>query len=155
MLRVKWLKGTDDLSDAYNVRFQVFVKEQNVPIQLEMDDTDKIAQHIVVYRNNKPIGTGRMFVQDGKYYLGRIAVLREYREQHVGTLVVKSLLKEAFDKGADEVHIHAQIQVQDFYKKVGFVPYGKPFYEAGIEHISMAAYRPDFKITDTAPSSET
>ena len=41
MLRVKWLKGTDDLSDAYNVRFQVFVKEQNVPIQLEMDDTDK------------------------------------------------------------------------------------------------------------------
>ena len=72
----------------------------------------------------------------------------------MGTLVVKSLLKEAFDKGADEVHIHAQIRSRTSIK-VGFVPYGKPFYEAGIEHISMAAYRPDFKITDTAPSSET
>jgi predicted GNAT family N-acyltransferase len=82
-------------------------------------------------------------VQDGRYYLGRIAVLPEYRKQNTGALIVKSLLKKAFDSGADEVHIHAQISVRGFYEKLGFIPYGKPFYEAGIEHISMAAYKPD------------
>jgi predicted GNAT family N-acyltransferase len=143
MIRIEWLEGTDDFTDAYRVRFQVFVKEQNVPEHIEIDDIDRIAQHIVAYRNNAPIGTGRLFVQDGRYYLGRIAVLPEYRKQNTGALIVKSLLKKAFDSGADEVHIHAQISVRGFYEKLGFIPYGKPFYEAGIEHISMAAYKPD------------
>ena len=154
MVRIKWLKGTDDLTDAYKIRFQVFVKEQNVPVELEIDDIDIIAQHIVVYRHNKPIGTGRMFVQNGKHYLGRIAVLREHRKQHIGALIVRSLLQKAFDRGSDEVHIHAQISVRDFYKKLGFIPYGKPFYEAGIEHISMVAYRPDYENKDDSLQNE-
>src|SRR5690606_9024073 len=97
VIRIKWLEGPDDLTDAYRVRFQVFVKEQNVPPELEIDDMDKIARHILVYMNSSPIGTGRLFVQDGKCYLGRIAVLREYRKQHIGTLIVKSLLQKAFN----------------------------------------------------------
>jgi predicted GNAT family N-acyltransferase len=155
VIRIKWLEGPDDLTDAYRVRFQVFVKEQNVPPELEIDDMDKIARHILVYMNSSPIGTGRLFVQNGKCYLGRIAVLREYRKQHIGTLIVKSLLQKAFNSGIDEVHIHAQIWVQDFYKKLGFIPYGKPFYEAGIEHISMVAYRPDSQDNSNSLLNET
>ena len=142
MIRIEWLEGTDDLTDAYRVRFQVFVKEQNVPEHIEIDDIDRIAQHML-HTGIMLLLAGRLFVQDGRYYLGRIAVLPEYRKQNTGALIVKSLLKKAFDSGADEVHIHAQISVRGFYEKLGFIPYGKPFYEAGIEHISMAAYKPD------------
>lgn len=140
-MQIKWLKGTDDLTDAYRIRFKVFVEEQNVPADLEVDDIDGIAHHVVVYQDGIPVGTGRVFEQDGRYYLGRIAVLKEYRKQHIGSLIVKLLLEKAFECGAEEVHIHAQIAVLDFYKKLGFIPYGEPYDEAGIEHISMVVYK--------------
>lgn len=140
-MQIKWLKGTDDLTDAYKIRFKVFVEEQNVPADLEVDDIDGIAHHVVVYQDGIPVGTGRVFEQGGRYYLGRIAVLKEYRKQHIGSLIVKLLLEKAFEWGAQEVHIHAQIAVLDFYKKLGFIPYGEPYDEAGIEHISMVAYK--------------
>lgn len=140
-MQVKWLKGTDNLTDAYEIRFKVFVEEQNVPADIEIDDIDGIAHHLVVYQDGIPVGTGRVFEQGGRYYLGRIAVLKEYRKQRIGSLIVKLLLQKAFELGAREVHIHAQISALEFYKKLGFIPYGEPFDEAGIEHISMVAYR--------------
>lgn len=142
-MQVKWLKGTDNLADAYLVRFKVFVEEQNVPSDIEIDDIDAIAHHVVVYKDDTPVGTGRVFEQDGRYYLGRIAVLKEYRKQHIGSLIVDLLLHKAFELGAMEVHIHAQTSALEFYKKLGFIPYGEPYDEAGIEHVSMVAYRKD------------
>lgn len=146
-MQVKWLIGNDDLSDAYEVRFKVFVEEQKVPADIEIDDIDAVALHLVVYDNGIPVGTGRVFEQNGCYYLGRIAVLKEYRKRHIGSLIVKQLLRKAFELGADEVHIHAQISALEFYKKLGFVPYGQPYDEAGIEHISMVAHRKDSHLT--------
>ncbi len=140
-MQIKWLKGTDDLTDAYKIRFKVFVEEQNVPVDLEVDDIDSIAHHIVVYQDGIPVGTGRVFEQDGRYYLGRIAVLKEYRKQHIGSLIVNLLLQKAFELGAREVHIHAQTSALEFYKKLGFIPYGEPYDEAGIEHVSMVVYK--------------
>ncbi|HEY8363165.1 MAG TPA: GNAT family N-acetyltransferase [Tissierellaceae bacterium] len=140
-MQIKWLKGTDDLTDAYKIRFKVFIEEQNVPADLEVDDIDGIAHHVVVYQDGIPVGTGRVFEQGGRYYLGRIAVLKEYRKQHIGSLIVKLLLQKAFEWGAEEVHIHAQTSALEFYKKLGFIPYGEPYDEAGIRHISMVAYR--------------
>jgi len=138
-LHVKWLKGTDDLADAYKIRFRVFVEEQNVPPDIEIDEIDGTAHHIVVYQDGIPVGTGRVFEQNGRYYLGRIAVLKEYRKQHIGSLIVDLLLQKAFELGAAEVHIHAQTSALGFYKKLGFIPYGEPFDEAGIEHVNMVA----------------
>lgn len=138
---IKWLKGTDDLTDAFIVRFNVFVDEQQVPAEIEIDDIDKIAEHIVVYVNNVPVGTGRVFSLNGQYMLGRIAVLKEYRKQHIGSLIVKALLNKAWEMGADEVHIHAQVSALKFYYSLGFIPYGEHFDEAGIEHVSMVAYK--------------
>ncbi|MBZ4646053.1 MAG: family acetyltransferase YjcF [Clostridia bacterium] len=137
MITTKWLTKGEDLSHAYKIREEVFIKEQNVPEELEKDELDKTAHHVVVYENNIPVATGRLVVTGGQYLLGRIAVLSEYRGKHLGDLVVRMLVRKAFDLGAQEVHLHAQTKVQKFYEKLGFVPYGETYMEAGIEHINM------------------
>jgi len=136
---ILWLKGSDDLKDAYAIRHQVFIIEQKVPEKEEWDEYDKTSDHILLYQDGKPIGTGRLLVIDGNYFLGRIAVLKEYRGKDRGKILVESMLDRAAQKGANEVHIHAQTYAMGFYEKLGFRAYGETFMEAGIEHIAMKA----------------
>jgi predicted GNAT family N-acyltransferase len=138
-LEIKWLdaKKGEDLKEAYHVRCEVFIKEQKVPEEEEIDEADLKAHHVVIYENFKPIATGRLF-RDGKTWLiGRISVLKDYREKQVGKLVVEKLLEKAAELRAEEVHVHAQILATGFYRKSGFVAYGDIFLESGIEHVSM------------------
>ncbi len=137
MIETKWYKGNEDTKDAFLIRREVFIKEQGVPEEIEMDDQDETADHVVIYDRHKPIGTGRLILVDGQYIIGRIAVLQEARGAKIGDLIVRVLVRKAFDKGAQEVHLHAQTRVQGFYEKIGFVPFGEVYDEAGIPHISM------------------
>ncbi|MGE4283246.1 MAG: GNAT family N-acetyltransferase [Clostridia bacterium] len=137
MIKTKWSKGIQDFYDAYGIRKKVFIEEQNIPEAIEKDELDSIAYHVVIYENNIPIATGRLVIQNTEYLLGRIAVLKERRGEHFGDLVVRMLVRKAFDFGAQEVHLHSQLQAQKFYEKLGFIPYGKVYQEAGIDHIHM------------------
>jgi Acetyltransferase (GNAT) family. len=136
-MEIKWLNGTENLSDSYYVRREVFIKEQCIDESLEWDEMDAQGEHIVIYIDGKPVATGRLIVVDGQYMLGRIAVLKEYRGRNLGRVLVENLMKRAFEKGAREIYIHAQTQVRKFYEKLGFEAYGDTYEEAGIEHISM------------------
>ncbi|HVJ48155.1 GNAT family N-acetyltransferase [Desulfitobacterium sp.] len=137
MITHKLLMGTDDLTDAFMIRRRVFIEEQGVPEYIELDSLDQTSEHIVIYDEGQPIGTGRLIVEDGRVLIGRVAVLKEYRSQKIGSIVVNELKGKAFDEGATEVHLHAQKAVQGFYEKLGFKAYGEDFEEAGIWHISM------------------
>ena len=137
MIKTKWLIPGHSLEDAYRIRTEVFVKEQNVPVDLEMDALDASAQHLVVYDHDSAVATGRLVITNGQYLLGRIAVLKEHRGKHLGDLVVRMLVRRAFEMGAQEVHLHAQTWVQKFYEKLGFTTYGEIYDEAGIDHINM------------------
>lgn len=138
MNRVLWVKGTDDIKDAYKIRRKVFIEEQDVPEELEIDEIDKFADHVIIYHDNEAIGTARIFLNsDCKYYFGRVAVLKEYRGNKIGELLVKELLKKGYDKGAEEIYIHAQKHVEKFYRRLGFQSFGEDFIEAGIEHVNM------------------
>lgn len=137
MLTNKLLKGTDDLTDALSIRKKVFIDEQGIPKSIERDIYDKSSEHIVVYENNQPIGTGRLVFKEGEYSIGRVAVLQEHRAKKIGSLVVDELKDKAISHGATEVHVHAQKEVEGFYKKLGFEAYGNVYYEAGIKHINM------------------
>jgi len=137
LMEIKWLKGTDDLSDAFYVRREVFIKEQGIDENLELDEMDARSDHLVIYMEGRPVATGRLVIADGKYLLGRIAVLKEFRGRKLGKLLVQNLMEKAFQKGAREIHIHAQTSVKAFYEKLGFNAYGDVYEEAGIEHINM------------------
>lgn len=143
MIITKWYFGNDNLIDAYTIRSKVFIQEQNVPEEIEMDNQDEHAYHIVVYDNQKAIATGRLIFENGEYIIGRVAVLKEHRKNGYGNLIVKMLIRKAFELGAKKIKIHAQINAKKFYETLGFKAIGEKYIEAGteIEHIDMIVDR--------------
>lgn len=85
-------KKDKGLEDAFHVRREVFIKEQNMPETEEFDEADLISHHIVVYAYDRPIATGRLFKSGNEWLIGRISVLKEFRGIHAGKLVVEKLL---------------------------------------------------------------
>jgi predicted GNAT family N-acyltransferase len=136
----KYLYYGDDLSEAFQIRKEVFQEEQGVSEKEEFDEIDDLAIHVVVYSNddlNKAVATGRVFFDGNDYYIGRIAVLKDERGKNYGDFAVRMLANKAFLAGANEILIHAQVSAVPFYEKIGFITYGDEFMEAGINHISM------------------
>jgi len=142
MTEIKRLNDNEDLSDAFKIRKQVFIDEQKVPPELEWDELDKIATHFILYFNHTPIGTARTFIQAGIWYIGRMAVLKEHRDQGFGKLIMENVLNYLKTKNPNKIIIHAQITVLGFYKKFGFNEFGDEFLDAGIKHKTLV-YQPD------------
>ncbi|TET18055.1 MAG: GNAT family N-acetyltransferase [Candidatus Cloacimonadota bacterium] len=136
-MKTKTLKYNDGIEEALRVREIVFVEEQHVPMEEEIDDIDKIATHIIVYDKGVPIGTGRLFQKQGKWFIGRVAVLKESRSKGIGQLIMRELTCFALKQGAKRIYVHAQTQVLDFYNKLGYIEYGPLFMDAGIPHKEM------------------
>jgi predicted GNAT family N-acyltransferase len=141
MTEIKILNGNEDLSDAYKIRKIVFIDEQKVPPELEWDVMDKIATHFILYFNDTPIGTARTFGQNGIWYIGRMAILKEYRNQGYGKLIMENVLNYLKTLSLSKIIIHAQTTVLGFYKKFGFTEFGDEFLDAGIKHKAMS-YQP-------------
>jgi predicted GNAT family N-acyltransferase len=141
MIKFKRFKGKKPENElAMRVRYRVFVDEQMVPQELEKDEFDAQAWHILALKGKQPVATGRVYAdaQNPKIAkLGRVAVLPEHRHQGTGTGVVKKLVEIAKELGCVKIEIHAQCQVEGMYKKLGFNTTGAVFDEAGIEHVPM------------------
>jgi predicted GNAT family N-acyltransferase len=132
-----WSEATEI---ALPVRVEVFVKEQSVPEDLELDEYDSVATHAVLFEDNLVLGTGRVFQKDltsHVFYIGRLCVLKKYRGAGYGAYLFKTLIEYAKQQGATECRLHAQMVSQLFYKKFGFVADEDIFMEAGIEHVLM------------------
>ena len=120
---------------AKPVRLAVFVAEQGVHSSLEIDQLDHIYRHfIVVDAEQKPIATARMS-DDGKF--GRMAVLKPYRGQGVGRLLLEAVYQQAISMDIHSLYCHAQTDATGFHQKNGFLTQGEAFEEAGISHIKM------------------
>lgn len=137
------LQTRDTMSDIYlaavKIRNQVFVKEQNVPLSVEIDENEAYAVHFVLYDDKKvPLATVRLLpINDEIVKVQRMAVLKEYRGKGLGKILLKGAEDFAREHDFKEIILGAQWQVRDFYHKLGFIPQGEPFYEAGIKHITM------------------
>ncbi|WP_194711178.1 GNAT family N-acetyltransferase [Noviherbaspirillum soli] len=119
---------------AAALRQQVFVVEQGVPAELELDEMDAQSLHAVAYQDGVPVATGRL-LPDG--HIGRMAVRQDARGAGTGSLVLCALMDEARRRGDRDVVLHAQLSARDFYARHGFEPEGDMFMDAGIEHIAM------------------
>lgn len=126
--------------DVMRIRSKVFILEQNVDADIEIDDIDNYANQYVAYDDdNKACATFRIFKEDHHAYIGRLAVLKNYRKQGIGSYILSNcndLIKE-MDSSIKEIHLHAQVQAVDFYEKNGFKKQGEIFMDANIEHILM------------------
>lgn len=140
IIQGKYLHYGDDLTDAFEIRKQVFQIEQGVSSELEFDEIDDLAIHVIVYASDtdkRPVATGRVYFDGENYRIGRIAVLKEERGKYYGDFAVRMLANKAFLAGATEILIHSQTDVIPFYKKIGFEICGEEFMEAGIKHVPM------------------
>lgn len=120
---------------AFPLRMEVFVREQQVPAELEHDDEDARATHaLVVSPDGVAVATGRLLA-NGR--IGRLAVARKNRGAGLGKAVLTKLVAHAKAGGVDNLWLHAQCDAQAFYERLGFVVDGEPFIEAGISHVLM------------------
>ena len=130
---VNWKAQRDQL---HGVRRNVFIEEQHVPEELEWDDIDASCYHVLAFAaDGSAIGTGRLSL-DGQ--IGRMAVLKEWRGQGVGSAILKYLLMLAQKEGHLTVRLHAQTHAMPFYAGHGFSASGPEFVEAGIPHVAMS-----------------
>jgi len=116
------------------IRFEVFVDEQNVPEELEIDGLDDQARHVLAYIDDQPIGTGRI-LSDG--HIGRVAVLKKYRGLGIGNSVMQELINWAQQNKLEKLWLSSQWHAHSFYLDLGFVCEGDIYEEAGINHIKM------------------
>ncbi len=135
-LEIRLVKNKRELDQIVGIRKQVFVKEQNVPLDLELDGLDSEAEHVIVYYDNEPIGCARIRT-NGCVKLERIAILEKYRQRGFGKQLTEYLINYCKNKNYNEICLHSQTYVSDFYKKLGFRERGKLFFDAGIEHVEM------------------
>ena len=134
----KLVTGEVELQEAFEVRRQVFVREQDIPEELVFDGHDGEALHVVVKDGKRVIGSARIqFLSNNQAKLERMAILKRYRRKGIGREMLLFLDAVWKDKQVQQVIIHAQLEVVPFYKLCGFDELGLPFREAGIKHIKM------------------
>ena len=119
---------------AAPIRFAVFVEEQGVPFEIELDEYDPVSIHALAFDGEKAVGTGRL-LPDG--HIGRMAVLKEWRKRGIGGLLLKRLIDAAKARGDGQVALSAQVGALAFYRAHGFEPEGDEYMEAGIRHQAM------------------
>ncbi|MGI5899539.1 MAG: GNAT family N-acetyltransferase [Christensenellales bacterium] len=137
MIKAYFLMGDQDISVPLDIRTKVFVEEQGFSQELQHDEMDKKAVHVVIEDDGFPCATGRLFFDDGLWHIGRMAVLKERRGNRYGDLMIRMLAEKAFRAGVEEIHIGAQAYALGFYEKLGFLICGEEYAEEGVAHLPM------------------
>lgn len=132
-------QGTDPkLKAALRIREEVFVHEQGVPLEMEIDDYDGIAWHVLAYEGDLPVATARLITLDAcRVKIGRVATLRPFRHRGIATQILQLLLEYARREGFVEATLDSQLEAMPLYEALGFVASGAPFLDAGLIHRPM------------------
>jgi predicted GNAT family N-acyltransferase len=134
MLRIELMPWEKARAHASPIRFTVFVEEQGVPREIELDEHDSQSVHVIAFDGAQAVGTARL-LPDG--HIGRMAVLKDWRGRGIGALLLRSLMERAKARGDAEVALSAQVHAVPFYRAHGFVSQGAEYLEAGIRHQAM------------------
>jgi predicted GNAT family N-acyltransferase len=125
------------MSAVYALRHEVFVLEQQVPEELEVDEDDKVATHLAALSDGKVIGTLRIVHHERTAKIGRMAISASARKQGIGRELMERAAATASRAGADEIILGAQLTARGFYERLGYVEEGAVFDDAGISHVMM------------------
>ncbi|GAB3381254.1 GNAT family N-acetyltransferase [Spongiibacter taiwanensis] len=128
---VSWQTHRDVLTD---IRYRVFVEEQAVPEELELDEFDVSARHWLIAEHDQPVGTLRLLDNNS---IGRMAVLAEHRGKGIGRRLLQACIDAATRDGRSALTLSAQCHAIGFYQTLGFVAEGEVFMDAGIPHRQM------------------
>ena len=143
------------LLDCIAIRELVFVEEQHVPLMIEQDGKDNESGHVLMWIKGAPVGTLRFRSTGEGVKLERIAILREFRGKHLGTLLIREGVRAARMSGlSGTIHLHAQQQAASIYASLGFIETGEHTVEADIPHVTMALdAAPEANLLERAPDN--
>jgi predicted GNAT family N-acyltransferase len=137
-LVVRTAASPADRDACFAIRKTVFVDEQGVPAEAELDEHDAAATHLLALADDRPIGTMRWrTAEPSMAKVERVAVLREGRGLGAGAALMNEALRQITAGGHTQAVLHAQTTARAFYERLGFVVEGAPFDEEGIEHVRM------------------
>ncbi len=136
---VRRFRDAADRERALALRVEVFVLEQRVPAELERDEHDDEAEHVIALdESGRVVATGRLVRLDARTgKVGRMAVAAPLRGKGAGAGVLAELERIAAERGLAEIVLHAQMTAKGFYERAGYLVEGGVFEEAGIEHVAM------------------
>jgi predicted GNAT family N-acyltransferase len=136
-VNVKVVENEKELEDAFSVRRTVFIDEQNVPAEEEIDELENEATHFVAYLEDTPIAAGRFRVVDGYGKVERICVLKEARKTGSGKAMMNEIEAYARNNGQHKLKLNAQTHAIPFYAGLGYEVVSEEFLDAGIPHKTM------------------
>ncbi|MEH7746613.1 GNAT family N-acetyltransferase [Neobacillus drentensis] len=136
-MTVKIVENQKELEDAYFIRKTVFVEEQAVPLEEEIDAYENDAKHFVLYHEGSPVGAGSFRFVDGYGKVERICVLKEARKTGAGKAIMNTIENYAREKEIHKLKLNAQTQAIPFYSGLGYEVVSEEFMDAGIPHKTM------------------
>lgn len=137
-ISVKIAENRKEMSDAKDVRRQVFQIEQGIDSKLDFDGEDDKADHVIAYLRGKAIGTARIrYLPEKTAKIERVSVLKEYRGKGAGKGIMEYIVCYLRGKSAENIKLDSQEYAKVFYEKLGFKQRGKVFQEAGVPHVEM------------------
>ncbi|WP_182200012.1 GNAT family N-acetyltransferase [Paraliobacillus salinarum] len=131
------VQNKKQLKDAFSVRTNVFVHEQQVPEAIEKDSLDQQATHFVGYIDNKPVAAARYRIELDYAKLERICVVKAFRGQSLGKELILHIEKSLLQKGVGKVKLGAQTHAELFYLKLGYQTASSVFLDADMPHVMM------------------
>lgn len=136
-MNIKVVETNQERKQAFQIRTTVFVDEQKVSIEEEIDEFEDSAIHFIGYVNGTPVAASRLRWVDDYGKLERVCVLKEYRGQSLGTDLLKRMEAEIIKNGFSKAKLNAQTRAVDFYKRLGYEIVSGEFLDAGIPHVTM------------------
>ncbi len=139
LYKFKSIDSSGEINVSFKIRKKVFCEEQSISEKIEFDNLDHLCEHFLIYKKDEAIATARVRKKsDQLFKIERVAVLVKYRKLKVGSLLINQIINHYIKiNKKSSIMLHSQVEVQEFYKSLKFIPYGDRFLEDGILHIAM------------------
>ena len=145
MIKGQYLSYGDDLTKVHEIRKAVFTEEYGIPEDVELDDDDIMAMHVILDYENEKVGTGRMKFDGETFILDKMAVLKEHRNNGYGEFIVRMLLDKVFLANGKEIFTDATKDTVEFFKKIGFVEIGDEYEKDKLIYVPMKVQKGSVK----------
>jgi predicted GNAT family N-acyltransferase len=137
VIEVREARDADERAALLGLRHEVFVSEQGVPLDLEIDEHDETALHIVAVENGELLGTCRVLQAGEQAKFGRLVVARHARGRGIGAALLAEAERQARAVGCARMVLSAQTSAMGLYERAGYTARGDVYLDAGIEHVTM------------------
>ncbi|WP_433749022.1 GNAT family N-acetyltransferase [Falsibacillus pallidus] len=136
-MKLQVVQNKQELEQAFLIRTKVFVEEQKVPEEEEIDQFENDSTHFLLMNDGGPIGAGRFRILEGKGKVERICVLSSQRGTGAGKIIMDGIEDFAKNQGLKILKLNAQTHAIPFYEKLGYAIVSDEFLDAGIPHRTM------------------